>query len=307
MQRPILSAVALFALCSLPVWAEDPVFSGPQPGEKLVPFKVLAAFGDQAGQDVDFVTAAGEKPLMLVFIHEPVTRPSAGLARGLAAYAATRKDDLAAGVVWLQADRSKAEQFLKQARNSLALAVPVGVSPDGAEGPGSYGLNRNVSITVVMGKAGKVTSNFALVQPALADGPKILADVVKLAGGEAPNLEAFENLATGGVRYRGQDQPKGERPDGEQRPNADGAIPRELLAPVIRLNATPEEVAKAAAAVEQFVGDNKARQAELGRIANTIVSSGKLENYGTPPAQAKLREWAKKYPGPQRGGGRKAE
>ncbi|MCY3000054.1 MAG: hypothetical protein NT168_18315, partial [Planctomycetota bacterium] len=42
---------------------------------------------------------------------------------------------------------------------------------------------------------------------------------------------------------------------------------------------------------------------EIGRIARTIVSSGKLENYGTARAQNYLMQWAEKYgqdlPGPR--------
>ena len=58
-----------------------------------------------------------------------------------------------------------------RARDSLRWRVPVGVSVDGLEGPGSYGLNRNVTLTVLVGKAGRVRANFALVQPSDADGP----------------------------------------------------------------------------------------------------------------------------------------
>ena len=52
----------------------------------------------------------------------------------------------------------------------------MGVSVDGAEGPGAWGLNREVAMTVVVGKDGKATANFALVQPSVqSDGPKIFA------------------------------------------------------------------------------------------------------------------------------------
>ena len=68
--------------------------------------------------------------------------------------------------------------------------VPIGISVDGAEGPGAYGLNRNVTLTVLAGKGGTVTANYALVQPSVqADAPKILAEVAELVGGEVPPLE----------------------------------------------------------------------------------------------------------------------
>lgn len=70
---------------------------------------------------------------------------------------------------------------------------------------------------------------------------------------------------------------------------------RGLLSPVIRLNATPEDVEKAAKAVEEYCAKNEATRAEVGRIANTIINAGKLKDYGTEKAQEYLREWAKEY------------
>ena len=53
--------------------------------------------------------------------------------------------------------------------------------------PGAYGLNRNVTLTILVGKDNRVTANFALVQPSLqADVPKVLGEVVKLIGGKVP-------------------------------------------------------------------------------------------------------------------------
>jgi hypothetical protein len=167
---------------------DEQVFSGPQPGEELTAFTVAGVYDDE-GKDLDFVAQADGKPLLLIFVHQ-VTRPSAGLTRLLTKYAAGRAGDgLHAGVVWLAADRSEAEQYLKRARQSLDLRSPVGVSLDGAEGPGSLGLNRNVTLTILVANEGKVTANFALVQPALTDAPLVLQEVVKLVGGEVPTLE----------------------------------------------------------------------------------------------------------------------
>ncbi len=180
--------------------AEDQVFSGPQVGEKLTGFKVLGVYGDQEGKELDFVTAAAGKPMLLIFMHD-VTRPSAALTRVLSAYAQPKaKDGLYCGIVWLTADRSQAEEFLKRAKQSLNLASPVGISMDGAEGPGSYGLNRKVALTVLVAKDNKVTANFALIQPALTDGPKILAEVAKLIDAKPPTLEELQQLLGGPKR-----------------------------------------------------------------------------------------------------------
>ena len=166
-----------------------PVFSGPQKGEKLSALPLRGVYDEDAGKDLDFVKAAGEKPMVLVFVHE-LTRPSIGFARLLTDYAHTRREDgLRAGVVWLDDDRSKAEEYLRRARRSLGFRVPVGIALDGAEGPGAWGLNRNVTLTVIVAEKGRVTANFALVQPSDTDLPKVLDEVVKLIGGKAPTID----------------------------------------------------------------------------------------------------------------------
>jgi hypothetical protein len=54
-------------------------------------------------------------------------------------------------------------------------------------------------------------------------------------------------------------------------------------------------VDEAAAAVEAWVEKDDGARKEIARISNTIVNSGKLENYGTPRCQDVLRKWTEKY------------
>lgn len=277
-------AIALAALAFHAGPVDDPIFSGPQVGEKLAPFKVRGVFDADAGKELDLVGAAAGKPLLLIFVHE-ANRPSIAMTRALMDYAKTRaKDGLAFGVVWLANadDFTAAEQFLNRARRALPEATPLGVSVDGKEGPGAYGLNRNVTLTVLVAKGDTVTANFALVQPSLAtDAPKILEEVVKLVGGKAPTAaELGLNRAMPARPAAGPD------PD----PNL-----RSLIRPVIRKDATPAEVDKAAEAVVAYLKDKPAARTEVGRIARTVVNSGKLADYGTPRAQEILRSWAESY------------
>ncbi len=262
----------------------DPVFSGPQVGEKLPNFKVKGFFGDLAGKELDFIKTANGKPIVLVFVHD-LNRISLSVARTLTAYTASRaKDGLHTGVVWLADDVTEAENTLKRVGHALAKEAPLGISLDGKEGPGSYGLNRNVMLTILVGKDSKVTANYALVQPSLqADLPKILEDVVKVAGGKAPKLEDLVPMMKA-------------RDPNAQRPAQDPKI-RELLAPVIQKTASEADVVRAANAVEEYANakGHEAFRTEVGRIANTIITAGKLENYGTVKAQEYLKKWAKDF------------
>jgi hypothetical protein len=177
--------------------SEQPTeFSGPQPGEKLTPFKIRTLLGDAAGEELDLVEQADGKPLVLFFVHE-VNRPSIGLARTMLTFAARHKaDGLQAGLIFLSGDATMTEAFVKRAAHALPEGVPIGVSTDGAEGPGAYGLNRKVTVTVLVAKDNQVTANFALVQPSLqADGPKIAQAIAAAGGFKAPTLEELERIA----------------------------------------------------------------------------------------------------------------
>jgi hypothetical protein len=283
MSRVLAPSLGLLLLVPLLGHSQEKVFSGPQVGEKLPPFKVRGVFDADAGKDLDFVKQAAGGPVLLVFVHE-ANRPSIGLTRTLTGYTAGRaKDGLVTGVVWLADDATEAEQALKRMRHGLAQGVPVGIAPEGKEGPGSYGLNRNVTLTVLVGKGGKVTANFALVQPSIqADLPKVLEAVAAAAGGPVPRIEDLPGVKEMMAKPRPTE--------------ADPKLPG-LLRAVIRKNASKEDVEKAAAAVEDYVKRNEAARKEVGRIARTVAEGGKLADYGTPPAQEQLRKWAKQYGG----------
>ncbi|MCH7689096.1 MAG: hypothetical protein IH899_20880 [Planctomycetes bacterium] len=185
--RPAVVIAVLFLIATDVSRAEEktPVFSGPQAGEKLPALKVRLAYGNEAGRTVDLVERAAGKPTLLVIVNGS-NRPAARLTRILMNFAEMHEDKLFAGVVYLDSDLSAAEQKLKRAVSWWKVGPPVGISIDGAEGPGSYGLNRNVNVTVLVANTGRVTSNFALVQPSETDAAKILKDVVALAGGRVP-------------------------------------------------------------------------------------------------------------------------
>jgi hypothetical protein len=195
MCRPLTLVLALLAAPTLA--QEGPrEFSGPQVGEKLTPFTAKAILGEEAGKEIDLVKAAAGKPVLIVFVHER-NRPSVGLARLLGLYAATQKDKgLVSGTIYLTADSTATEEWMKIAKGTLQTGIPVAISTDGQEGPGAYGLNRKVQMTVLVGKDDKVTANFALVQPSVqADAPKIAQAIVDaLGGGQGPTIEELQKL-----------------------------------------------------------------------------------------------------------------
>lgn len=280
-----LTVCVLVIVC--PLRADDEaVFSGPQKGEKLTGFKVLGVHDDLAGKEVDFVARADGKPLVLVFVHT-ITRPSLAVTRVVTGYAKSLNNErMHAYIVWLSSDRTEAEQYLKRAVNSLNLPVPVGISLDGVEGPGAYGLNRKVELTVLVAKDNKVVGNFALVQPSVTDTPRIAEVIAALVDVKAPTLKELNALAA----------PRRSETTDPSRPGKAPADPRliELLRGVINPKNEPDDVKKAIEAVERYVEGDKERQLELGEAAKLIESLG----YGTDPAKKQMHVWAEKYGAP---------
>jgi hypothetical protein len=253
----------------------DAVFSGPQVGERLPPITAQVALGPGKGETVDFVKQAGKDPLLLVFVHE-ANRPSIAVMRTIVEYAFKPARPCNVAVIFLGDDATELERFIKRAAHALPEKAPLAISKEGREGPGTYGLNRNVTLTVLVAQDAKVTANFAIVQPSLAvDAPKIAAEIAKACG-----EKRMPTVADLGIPREEMKNEVNLRP---------------LLTPIIRKNATPEQVAKAAKELEEYVAKNDAARRELGRIAKTIVDAGKVEDYGTPDAQSLLREWAKKF------------
>ena len=182
---------------AIPALAEDEAkeFSGPQKGEAITSFNVRGVLGERAGEEYDLVKQAKGQPLVLMFVHE-VNRPSVGLARVVMTYAASLKEKgLHSGLIFLSADATETEEWTKRASGALPQGVPIGISTDGIEGPGAYGLNRKVTVTVLVAKEDKATSNFALIQPSVAaDGPKIIEAIAAAAGVQPPSKEELDKL-----------------------------------------------------------------------------------------------------------------
>ena len=261
--------------------ADEPVFSGPQPGEKLPPFTVKGVYDDAAGQPLDFVTQADGKPLVLVFVHQ-LTRPSGGLMWCVMAYSESLADKgVQRGVVWLAADVSEAEQYLSgPARKPLDIGAPVGIASDGEEGPGSLGLNRNVTLTIITARGGKVTANHALIQPGLEDLPKIAADIAALVDAAAPTAEQLDAV------FYALPHPNVYNAMGRRGARDDRL--RQLLKGMTQDSAGEDQVMKAAQAIEGYVGDDRQRRKELAVLSGYLVELG----MGNGPARRQFTRWS---------------
>lgn len=227
MRRYFLPAFFSAICMSLPLCAADAVFSGPQPGEKTTGFKVATILGSDGQTERDPIAESKGGPIAIVFLHA-LERSLVPLLRVIDDYGALRTNSLRTEVVFLAEDRLTGEQRMKAAMNSLKLKSMVGVSKDGAEGPGNYGLNKECLMTVVIAKNNKVDANFALVQPGIADAPKIIEALAKVSGDTNPptaEMLASRRQQPGMRGERGRNETARTTLPAMEAPNIPGAAP----------------------------------------------------------------------------------
>lgn len=268
----LLLAVSLFPS------GDEQIFSGPQPGESLPPLVIQGAGGSQTEKEFDVMEKAGDKPVVIVFVHQR-TRPAFGLANTVMRLVEDHGPEKAVGgLIYLNDDITEAVGWMNRVRTYFPTGVQKGVCVDGSEGPGAYGLNSNVAMTVLVGSKKKVTANFALVQPSLeVDAPKIFKAICEALGEkEVPRVAKYSNSG------RMRDDP------------VDGKL-RALLRPLIQKDASEDDVVAAAKKIEALAAKDRQARKQIGIIAGRIVSAGKLANYGTAKCQEYLKKWAKEF------------
>ena len=140
----------------------DVIFSGPQPGEKLPPFKATGLRGERKGLEYDPVAAAGGKPLLLIFQDNSVVGQKGLLLCGkaLARIAKKSSTGLQVSTTFLVDDPAPETIFQYDFMDQIDDVIQMSVSRERRDGPGIYGLNRIVAMTILVARDGKVLHNF---------------------------------------------------------------------------------------------------------------------------------------------------
>jgi hypothetical protein len=275
----------------LAAWVQEPVYSGPQKGEPLPPLKVLDMTGPDKGKDVDLVADAGGSPAVWVFIHE-ITRQAAQVLTAIDRAAAVRPS-LKAAFVLLTADMNATEQRTPMMQESLQYRTRWTVSPDGKEGPGAYGLNKTVTLTVLLARNNVVTANWAIVSPSDVDAPpivKAIADLVPADPVAELKLEV-ETLRRENARLKAQIEKLKSAPGGEARPATSGRAPTDpdlngAMRRIVRKDASDAEVDAAIAAILERL---KARPELRPQVVDGYTLLVDLK-YGGEYARKRLQE-----------------
>jgi hypothetical protein len=144
---------------------EEAAYSGPQPGEKLRGFTVVPPRRNHLEEEFDPVAAGLGKPHFMIFIDDSNIEEGIGAFIN-AAWMVDKKSKtgLAASVVILAHERTTEVRFNSMDDgfwNALNSVYRIGYAPDGRDGPGAYGLNRDFPMTIILADAeGKVIYNF---------------------------------------------------------------------------------------------------------------------------------------------------
>jgi hypothetical protein len=220
----LLACILYVAQFTTPsILAQDKVFSGPQPGEITTPFNTIELRGENEGMTVDPIKENQGKSTALVFVHG-IERSMVPLMRVVDAFGSAHKEKIITNWVFLSDDPIASRQRLPQVGRSIKLQGRMLLSSDGIEGPGNYGLNKDCLLTILTSKENKVTANFALIQPGIADGKAVVAALSKLIGLETPptiqSLTPNMRMANG-RNMRDGDNPRMQR-RGQKRPAGNG-------------------------------------------------------------------------------------
>ena len=182
---------------------ESPLFSGPQPGDRLPPLKATGIRGKFADKEFDVIAEADGKPLVL-FVQDDNgvgVRGPIGTSRALLDIANKSEKEIRTSVVFLDNDPGALSKWIKEFEAHVPKEVLLGISPDGGEGPGSYGLNRNAAMMILVAKGGKVIHNFAFQQPMLYLDPHVLGAMADVMDVE---YETMSKWLDSGSKARGE-------------------------------------------------------------------------------------------------------
>ncbi len=140
------------------------VTSGPTLGKAVEGFQVDVVVGDSAGKPFDPVADRGTKTTVYAFVPtDKWSRPCARFLKKLDSELGN-VNDAKVVAVWLTADVQASKDYLPKAQQSLSFTkTDLTVFQGDAAGPGTWGVNTDADVTIVVVKDGKATATFGFV------------------------------------------------------------------------------------------------------------------------------------------------
>ena len=171
----------------------EPIYSGPQAGETLPSFKVIGLSGALEGVEFDPAARAGDKLHLLIFGKEARTfgRFLGNLGRQLDTIERNSGRAWEMSFIVVNDDPNDVESKFEAVARSFPASLAAGLSVDGAEGPPAYGLNRNMTATVIVAKGGVVVHSLPYPQDGFYSDPYILGALASVMEVDHDTLQKY--------------------------------------------------------------------------------------------------------------------
>lgn len=188
MRRMISASATIAAMLAVSVVVAAELKSGLQPGQRIGAFNVVkvagaADDGVSVGDELCYRCKYGARPMVMVFAR--TADESLGkLAKELdTAVSANSEKQFKAFVNVMSSDRDAAEKAAKDFCEANGLKnVPVVVPVEFQNGPGDYGINPEVDLTIIVAANSQVAASHAVAKGSLNEETikAVLADIQKL-------------------------------------------------------------------------------------------------------------------------------
>jgi hypothetical protein len=174
-----LTALIAVALVVGGASAADPI-SGPQVGDKVVPFHPLNCTGDHAGEKYCLVCKNGPNPVAVIFARQ-VTPELTRLIKRIDEATDKNKERSMGSFVVLLSDSDNLEKKLKELARKERIQHCI-LTIDDPEGPKDYNIAPEAEVTVLLYTKQTVNANHAFEKGDLNDKgiEAIVADVRKI-------------------------------------------------------------------------------------------------------------------------------
>ena len=249
---------------------EKPIFSGPQPGEKVPSFAATNLRGENAGEELDPVAMAKDKLHLMFFVSKSRTfgRFLGQLRQQLQAIEGNSKQPWAMSVIVCTDDANEAEKSFAVLDQRYPKNLVVGLSKDGSAGPPAYGLDRNLTATVIVAKNGRVAHNLPYAGGAFYTQPHILGAIAGAMGVDHDTLRKLIGATPGDAASAASNR-RGTGGNGENSEPTPKRGFRKLLAPLVQSGTITREEA---GELFRSSGDATALRTKIGEL----IKAGKL-------------------------------
>ena len=249
---------------------EKPIYSGPQPGEKIPSLRAVNLRGEKVGQEFDPVAMAKDKLHLMFFVSKSRTfgRFLGQLKQQLEAIEKKSKQPWAMSVIVCTDDANEAEKSFAVLDQRYPKSLVVGLSKDGSAGPPAYGLDRNLTATVIVAKNGRVAHNLPYVGGAFYTQPHILGAIAETMGVDHDTLRKLIGATSGDAASAASNR-RATRGNGENSEATPKRGFRKLLTPLVQTGTITREEA---GELFKSSGDAKALRIKTGEL----MKAGKL-------------------------------